>query len=71
MYNSMDAIIDGFSKDRMGSFLSGYTSAFNLCGDIDFPDVSRGLERDAAALRKDWYKVGSDMSRAMERVDCE
>ena len=71
MRNSVESIVAEFRRDRLGCFLSGFTSAFNLRGNIGFPDVSRGLARDAEALRGDWYKVGSDLWRTMGRVTAD
>jgi len=67
MNNGIKSIVANFRSSRLANFLSGYASAFNLRGDIGFPDVSHGFARDREALRGDWYRIGSDLSRVMDR----
>jgi hypothetical protein len=54
----------------ISSLLKGFSSVFNLSGQtfLDMPDFSGGFQRDGAALRGDWQRVGDDLKKAMERV---
>jgi hypothetical protein len=53
------------------AFLNGFMSAFDLTGGVKTPDPATGWERDGAAIRGDWQRVGDDMRRAMNIVSNE
>jgi hypothetical protein len=50
------------------AFLKGFASAFDISGGVKTPDLTTGWERDGAAIRGDWQRVGDDMRRAMNIV---
>jgi hypothetical protein len=52
-------------NNRLRAFLQGFASAFDITGGVEPPDPATGWERDGAAIRGDWQRVGDDMRRAM------
>jgi hypothetical protein len=66
----MDIGVDSMlTRSKWESFSRGYASAFNIMGGgIEMPDLSRGFERDAAALAGDWRRIGQGIRSAMDRV---
>jgi hypothetical protein len=60
------------NSDNRGNFISGFISAFDICGGRnEIPDFTRGFERDTEALRGDWRRIGGDIRRAMDLVGNE
>jgi hypothetical protein len=59
----MNGKISGNGKFR--AFLSGFMSAFDITGGVKTPDLTTGWERDGAAIRGGWQRVGADLRRAM------
>jgi hypothetical protein len=57
----------------ISSLLKGFSSVFNLSGQtfLDMPDFSGGFQRDGAALRGDWQRVGDDLRKAMNQISYE
>jgi hypothetical protein len=53
---------------KLSNVLDGWASIFDLSGSISksLPDYEKGPARDAAALRGDWIKTGSDIRRGMD-----
>jgi hypothetical protein len=63
---------DKLSKNgKLRAFLKGFASAFDITGGVKAPDPTTGWERDGAAIRGDWQRVGDDMRRAMNIVSHE
>jgi hypothetical protein len=58
-------------NNGLRAFLKGFASAFDITGGIKTPDPATGWERDGAAIRGDWQRVGDDMRRAMGIVSRE
>ncbi|MDR1100262.1 MAG: hypothetical protein LBL28_07250 [Treponema sp.] len=58
-------------NDTLRTFLKGFASAFDITGGVKTPDLTTGWERDGAALRGDWQRVGEDIRRAMNIVSHE
>jgi len=57
-------------NSMLSAFLKGFASAFDITGQtlITFPDLSKGLQRDAEALRGDWQRIGIDLRIAMDSI---
>jgi hypothetical protein len=55
-------------NNALRTFLKGFASAFDITGGIKTPNLTTGWERDGAAIRGDWQRVGDDMRRAMNIV---
>jgi hypothetical protein len=58
-------------NSALRAFLKGFASAFDITGGIKTPDLTTGWQRDGAAIRGDWQRVGGDMRRAMNIVSNE
>jgi hypothetical protein len=63
-------------KRLMDAFWGGWMSTFDLSGGAyewlpDFPDFSRGFDRDREAIAGDWRRVGDDMRKVMSQIACE
>jgi hypothetical protein len=58
-------------NSTLRAFLKGFASAFDITGGVKTPDLTTGWERDGAAIRGDWQRVGDDMRRAMNIVTNE
>jgi len=54
----------------LSAFLKGFVSVFDITGQtlVSFPDLSKGLQKDAEALRGDWQRIGIDFRIAMDTV---
>jgi hypothetical protein len=55
-------------NNTLWAFLKGFASAFDITGGVKIPDLTTGWERDGAAIRGDWQRVGDYMRRAMNIV---
>ncbi|MDR0710710.1 MAG: hypothetical protein LBF77_11665 [Spirochaetaceae bacterium] len=55
-------------NNALRAFLKGFAAAFDITGGVKTPDLTTGWERDGAAIRGDWQRVGDDMRRAMNIV---
>jgi len=54
------------------SFITGVGSLFNLAGGYFIYNQHRtGPEADAAAIRRDWFKVAEDFKAAIEKSKAE
>lgn len=65
--------VESNRKIPLRAFFKGFASAFDLWGRsfVQEPDISRGFERDGAALRGDWDRVGADMKKALSLYSYE
>ncbi|MDR2133817.1 MAG: hypothetical protein LBP27_01825 [Treponema sp.] len=55
-------------NNTLRAFLKGFASAFDITGGVKTHDLTTGWERDGAAIRGDWQRVGDDMRHAMNIV---
>jgi hypothetical protein len=69
----MNNNIRKMGRNTIQAFVQGFASAFDLTGGtyIFIPDLMNGQERDKAALREDWNRIGNDIKRAMFMVTNE
>jgi hypothetical protein len=56
---------EALKTGKIRAVLDGFMSAFDITGGVKTPDLTTGWERDGAAIRGDWQRVGDDMRRAM------
>jgi len=56
------------NKFILPTFLKGFTSVFDITGQfmLDIPDLNKGFQRDAEALKNDWYRIGGDIKKSMD-----
>jgi hypothetical protein len=60
-------------KHFIAPFLKGFASAFDITGGTftSKTDFSTGWEKDGAAIRGDWQRVGDDIRSAMNQIKYE